>query len=537
MSYASWQTYQNDLRNTGVSNGTGYLPSNTANFSIDLGMDFQPLVDDLDANGKNEIVIFSNDSSIILSPQLDILNSVKTGPLLGQPTLFNFDNDSLIEIIFNARQNFTDYFFVYQYNNSNLQQEFNITLTNEANFGGIKCFGFNGTNYCVFKDKLNYVHVVNMVSREDNSYFISNYEERRHTVPAIGDIDDDGRYEAVWWFNQNNGSGYGFLVFDLINRSLETNFNNSGIVDDIFSPINLGPSLYHQLFELKGQPVLVDLNNDGKLEIAASVFYEDAPYDWTGNDWYTQLFVYTHNGTKLFSKCGVNGFNGQCSDADSEVNKWEGTNPFVMDYDKNGFDDICFVKDVKQIDSSRFDHMDLNCYNYNGGEIASVSLSKFPDGIQGNAMLADMNNDGEKEIITRNHIYLLNSTSIFFYNLDAFNPIAVDIDGNNGLDLIWTHGNLTKVFLDNNNYTVDLAVSASDINFLKFNSTHINVSAMVKNIGQVETNNVKVAVYNTETLENNTIVLGIKKGKNITFSSILGLRENQEVLVSVDYYN
>lgn len=38
---ASWQTYQNDLRNTGSSDGTGYFPLETNNLSIgDLGMDF-----------------------------------------------------------------------------------------------------------------------------------------------------------------------------------------------------------------------------------------------------------------------------------------------------------------------------------------------------------------------------------------------------------------------------------------------------------------------------------------------------------------
>ncbi|MBI2654351.1 hypothetical protein HYX02_06105 [Candidatus Woesearchaeota archaeon] len=526
-SYASWQTYQNDLRNTGISNGTGYLPLNTANFSIDIGMDFQPLVDDLDFNGNSEIVIFSNDSLIILSPQLDILDSVKTGTLLGQPTLFNFDNDGLTEIMFNARQNSTDYFFAYQYNNSGFYQEFNITLSHEANFGGIKCFGFNGMNYCVFKDEFNYINIVNMSSKTASSYNTSAHEETKHTVPAIGDIDNDGSLEAVFWFNEDNSSGYGFLVFDLINRSLKMSFNSSGIVDNIFSP------LYGQ-FNLKGQPVLADLNNDDKLEIAASVFYDDANNEFSGNDLFTELFVYSPNGTKMFSKCALNHNNNiYCGTASVETEKWEGTNPFVLDYDRNGFDDICLIKDVKN--GGGFQNMSLNCYNYSGAEIANVNLSTFPDGIQGNAMAADMNGDGEKEIITMTNIYLLNGTSIFFYNLDEFNPVAVDLDGNDGLDLLWTHGNLTKAFLDNNNYTIDLAVS--DINFLKVNGTHVNVSALISNIGQVEANNVKVIVYNTETLENNTLVLSIKKGKNITFSSVIGLRENQEVLVSADYYN
>src|SRR3989338_249043 len=124
--HAYWQTFQNDLRNTGSANGTGYFPLQTSNFSDDsLGMDFQPLVDDLNADGKNEIVVFSNNSLIVFNPALKILNQTKVGGVLGQPALFSFDNDNLIEIIFNSRQNSTDYFFAYQLNDSSLRQEFN----------------------------------------------------------------------------------------------------------------------------------------------------------------------------------------------------------------------------------------------------------------------------------------------------------------------------------------------------------------------------------------------------------------------------
>ena len=153
-SYAAWQTYQSDLRNSGSADGTGYYPVKTSNFSIDIGMNFQPLVDDIDANGNKEIIIFANNSIIVFNPQLEIISQVKIGSILGQPALFNFDNDSMIEIIFNARQDSNYYFFAYDFD-SNLNQEFNITLPNDANFSGIKCLILNGTNSCIFKDKLN----------------------------------------------------------------------------------------------------------------------------------------------------------------------------------------------------------------------------------------------------------------------------------------------------------------------------------------------------------------------------------------------
>ena len=517
MSFASWQTYQNDLRNTGNSSGTGYFPLKTSNFSIGLGMDFQPLVDDLDLDGNNEIALFSNESLIILNPQLEKLSEIKIGAILGQPTLFNFDDDDFIEIVFNSRQNL-DYFSVYQYNNSNLQQEFNITLSNDANFSGIKCFYGNSLNYCVFKDKLNNANIINLEARNVNSYNLVSLNESRQTVTAIGDIDNDGNIDAVFWIPSTDGNNYGLAAFDLVDNSIKWATN----------PVFVA---FSKSYLLKGNPVLADLNNDGILEIAVSVFYDDSCNFDVCTDKFTELFIYNSNGTKLFSKCEI-GFGG-CNDGSSTRSTWEGTNPFVLDYDKNGIDDICFVKDKKS--GGYFENMSLNCYNYSGNEIANRYLTNIEDGIRGAAITADMNNDGEKEIITVFDIYLLNGTSIFSYNLDPVNPIAVDLDSNKGLDLIWTKGNSTKVFLDSNNYTIDLAVFESDISFFKFNQSHINVSAIIRNTGQIEVKNVKIVVYNAETLESKNAVANIKK--DLTFSSILPLEPNQEVFVSVDYNN
>ena len=535
---ADWNTYENDLRNSASPDGIGYFPVNTANFTNnDFGTDFQPLVSDLDNDGNNEIIIFSNNSLIILNPQLDIKSQTKIGSILGQPTLFNLNGTA--NIIFNARQN-SDYFFAYKFYNSTLVQIFNISLTNDADFGGIKCLNLNETDICVFKDRKNYVNIINMGSRVDTKYNASAYDETRQTVPAIGDIYNDGRHEAVWWFNEDNSSGYGFLVFDLNNRRLDTNFNNRGIIDNIFSPLILGPSLYHQLFTLKGQPVLVDLNRDGRLEITASVFYNDqSNNEAIFDDWFTELIVYSNNGTKLFSKCEAGAYG--CNDGESGTggkHVWEGTNPFVMDYDRTGAEDICFIKDFKKnIGHVVFSNMGMNCYNYSGDEIAKVSLSSSPDAVKETAMAADMNDDGSKEIITSTRVYLLNGTSIFDYNLGKYHPIAVDLDGNNGLDLLWSINGQTKTFLDDNNYTMDLSVSSSDINFFKFNSTHVNVTAVIKNSGQMQADNVKVIMYNTETLDNNAAVFNIRKNGNVTFSPILPLKEKEKVLVSADYDN
>ena len=519
---AFWQTYQNDLRNTGAANGTGYFPLRTANFSDDsIGMDFQPLVDDLDRNGNNEIVIFSNNSLVIFNPQLDVLTQTKVGSILGQPALFNFDDDNPVEIIFNSRQNLTDYFFVYQYNESKLNQEFNITLPYEANFSGIKCLNLNGTDSCVFKDEKNYIHVINLSSKADSFYNTSIYDEIQQTVPAIGDIDDDGSLEAVFWFNEDNNSDYGLLAFDLRQRSIKW------VIDNTYAPIASN-------YILKGQPVLADLNNDNKLEIATSVFYDDLCNVEACGDWFTELFVYNSTGGKLFSRCEKNPSNVDCNDGSSSSSKFEGTNPFILNINHSSFDSVCFIKDKKA--GYSFKNMEASCYNYSGDMVFESELLPTTVTVK-TAIAADINNDGNNEIITEKQIYDKNGSSILELQFGSNFVVPVDIDGNKGLDLVWAANSQTKVFLDNNNYTIDLSVDSLDISFFKINKTHVNVSAMVNNIGEAEVNGIKTIIYNADTLENNTVLLDIKKGRNATFNAVLGLKENEKVMVSADFDN
>ncbi|HLC61174.1 MAG TPA: CARDB domain-containing protein [Candidatus Nanoarchaeia archaeon] len=515
---AAWETYENDLRNSANSNDVGYFPLKTANFSNDdFGTDFQPLVSDLDHDSSSEVVIFSNNSLIILNPQLDVKSQIKIGGVLGQPTLFNINGTA--NIVFNARQD-SDYFFAYNFYNSTLIQIFNISVSNDLNFSGIKCLNLNGTDSCIFKDKINYVHIINLESKIDNSYYVSaNYNESHQTIPAIGDLDNDGNLDAVFWMPSNDGNNYGIFAFDLAAKSVKWKVNT------IFSA-------FLTSYILKGQPVLADLNNDEKLEVAVSVYYDDSFNQDSRLDKFTELFVYDYNGAKLFSRCETNpNLNAGCNSGNYPGREFDGTNPFVIDYDKNGINDICFLKTID------FSYMGIGCYNYSGSEIAEVKLIQSLDGVTETAMAADMNDDGSKEILTPSHIYLLNGTSIFDYNLGKFHPVAVDLDGNDGLDLLWSKDGRTKTFLDNNNYTMDLSVLLSDINFFKFNSTHITVTAVIKNSGQMQANNVKVIIYNTETLDNSTSVFNIRKNGNVTFSSIIPLKEKQKVLVSVDYDN
>ena len=521
---ALWASYQSELSNSAMAEGVGHFPLSSANYSADFGMNFQPLAGDIDSDSRIELIIFYNSSLIVADKYLNPLANASVGNLLGEAVLFDYDNDNILEIIFNSVQgnNTVDYFSVYEYNHSVIRQEFNLSISNRANGSGIKCLFINLSSACVFIDNKNFVHIVDMKLRQDNSYPTYSGKDFISRVPAIADIDRDGNYEAVFWFDKNSDGNYGFIVFDMYTGGVDT------VVDNIYSAYNVG-SLRGS--RLKGQPVLVALNNDEKYEIALSVFYDDSFNADTQTDWFTELFVYSHNGTKLFSKCSVGALG--CNDGSSSKSRWEGTNPFVLDYDSNGADDICLIKDSKK--AKYFQFMALNCYNYSGYELSNSAITSG-NSVLG-ALTADMDSDGMREVITEYGIYRLNGSLIYAHGFSAVPPVPVDIDGNSGLDLLWSINGITKLSLDNNSYYNDIAVFESDVSFYKYNSTHINVSAVIRNIGQTELLNLPVVIFNTESLENNRDVVSIRAGGNSSFSSLLGLKKSQSVMIRVDSEN
>ena len=440
--YSSWEQFQSDDFNSGKAEGTGYFNARAIRSSNDSmnGMNYQPLVSDIDNNGKNEIVIFFGNYLKIFDNQLNLINEEFVGKIQGQPTILDIDEDSFREIIFISNITSTPYFFAYEYNSDSFNQEFNFTVLNGGIGSGIKCTALGNTKVCVFMDNAQYVHIVNLTSKLDNSYNTSVYTDTQEKIPAIGDLHNNGSLEAVFWFDENNNHDYGLMAFDLGSKNLDSGFNNSGIVDDIFDSDT-------DQFVLKGHPVLVDLNNDGKLEIAVSAFYDDpCNYEWCAFNWFTEIFVYNSSGSRLFRKCEERSQSqsGNCNDGYSR-SKREGTNPFVLDSDNNGIEDICFIKDKKE--GGYFKNMTINCYNYSGSKILDSEITPLTDTVK-IATVADMNNDGVLDIVTRNNIYHQNGSSFFNYDFSNNFAIPVDIDGNQGLDLLLSKTSQTKIFID-----------------------------------------------------------------------------------------
>ena len=454
---ASWEQFQNNGMNSGRANGTGYFNERTiVNVTDSLnGMDFQPLASDVDNDGKNEVVIFSGNYLKLFDNELNLINEKFVGNLMGQPTIFNIDNDKFREIIFISSISNIHYFFAYEYNGS-FNNELNFTVSNGGIGSGVKCTGMGTTDICVFIDNGQYVHIVNLTSKTDSSYNTSVFNDTREKIPSIGDLHNNGSMEAVFWFDKNDNDKYGLIAFDLINRNLDYSFGDNGTADDII------PS-YSTNFKLKGQPVIVDLNNDGKLEIAVSAYYDDTHnYNEMWMDWFTELFAYNGSGAKLFSKCEKSP-NGGCNDGSSAASPEEGTNPFVLDSNKDGISEICFIKDKKIY--YNVEGMAINCYNYLGSKLLD---SKISGGAIKSATAADMDNDGVLDIITENYIYSQNGSRIYNHGFGSNFAIPADIDGNGGLDLLFSRKSQTQLFIDDfdsvklNNVSISPLIPSSD---------------------------------------------------------------------------
>ncbi|MBL7055794.1 hypothetical protein ISS07_02680 [Candidatus Woesearchaeota archaeon] len=522
--FAGWEQFQNGDFNQGDVSGVGYFSGgDVVNFSVSFGSDHQPLISDVDSSGEKEIIIFDNKRLKLFNAFLELINETFVGDLLGQGTIFSMDEDSYDEIIFNANVSGVSYFFAYEFNGTALNQELNFTISNGAIGSGVKCFSSGTTKTCVFMDNSQYIHIVNLSSKTEEIFNTSVFNDTHEKIPALGDIDLDGQLEAVWWHDADDDTRYGFLVFDLVSKSLDVNFSGDGIVDDVYNSINNG-------FVLKGHPVLVDLNQDGKLEIAASVLYNDATQLEMWTDWFMELFVYDNEGNKLFSKCEDNTVSDVgCNDGTSESVRHEGPNPFVLDSDSDGFDEVCFMKDKKKY--GHIKNMTMSCYNYSGGLVLESNLNTFTDTIR-TATTADMNNDGLIDIITENNIYALNGSSIFSHGFGSNYVIPIDIDGNSALDLVASKSGETIIFLDNKNYSVDFSIKEENILF------HVNnVEVKITNNKDGFAKNVEVVAWNTNNFINQSKILDVRGNSNVTVSFNLSFDEKDIILVQTDYGN
>lgn len=523
--YSSWMAYQNDNMNTGVQNGSGTLGirnlTNLTNYSY--GMRMQPLVADIDNNGLNDIVTFTNTSLVVLDRRLNLTASFGIGIVQGQHALYNIDSDAFIEIMLNHRVNNINYFSAYEFNGTGFNLEYNTTLPNPVNRSGIKCADVKGSAVCIFVDNFQDINIVNLSSKAIDTISLGNGVYNFSTIPAIADFDFDGRLEAVFWFNNDSDYNFGILVYDIENKIIDLN------KDDIIDPICAGPSCS---ITFKGNPVFAKINN--AYYIAFSAMYDDSCNQWYCNDRYGRIWIMNSTG-------GITAGVGCSNDGSSGINDYPMTNPVVFDANNDGANDFCVLSGCIFAAS----YANITCYNLNG---QMVKNTQTPYGrTYANTLItaADMNSDSRIDFISRRDVLSYNGSALFTYNLETTYPspievpIATDVDGNGALDLLWTDYFDTiyeplkiSLFYDFERYVNDLSVKAEDVSFSQ-TAGGVKVNVRMLNNGSISLNDVNVSVTNADDLVVKSIKSGIHPGYN-TLSFDFNLSKGDKLVVQVD---
>ena len=129
---AVWDTFNNDITNNAKLNGSGFI--NVEKFfviNVSFGMNKQPMVSDLDFDGDNEIVIFSEGYLKLFDKNLNLVAEKIVGDLQGQFDVENMDNDKFIEIIAVVK-NGTENFTIWQFNGSDFRVEISFDVSSQS---------------------------------------------------------------------------------------------------------------------------------------------------------------------------------------------------------------------------------------------------------------------------------------------------------------------------------------------------------------------------------------------------------------------
>ena len=523
---AVWDTFNNDITNNAKLNGSGFI--NVEKFfviNVSFGMNKQPMVSDLDFDGDNEIVIFSEGYLKLFDKNLSLVAEKIVGDLQGQFDVENMDNDKFIEIIAVVK-NGTENFTIWQFNGSDFRVEISFDVSIQNGSQDIRCLDFDKDNKkeCIYRDYLGIVHSYEANSNNDELNININDNEisgsKITIVPSIADFDNDDDLDALFWFNDN------FAIVDA-NKNMIMN-------KDVGTLNNAFPS-EAALLGAK----FVDLNKDKKYEIAVA-WKQDIPKFWSGG-WSTHIFLrlYNNSGNIIFTKdydfivssgnyCYLNAVN--CLGIASDI--------FIFDYDNNDVEDLGIYLDDRQF--SIFGNF-IKFIAMNGSEIASIPTSAENINnkmIDKTVPFVDIDNDNKLEVILKEKIVNLDGSTLFNFTPALKNsPIVADIDGNGVLDIVYSEYNLTKIFSNDFNHSVDLFIGEKDISFSKNDGNEVNVSIVIHDIGNGNANNVEYVIYNTNTMQNVTGKVDVRANNNAAIIKKLNLNENDGVLVQLDFNN
>ena len=484
----SWETYgKNITANNANLDTTGHFNRTMAFFNLSFGMDFQPLVSDLDSDGYNELIIWQNDTLRIYNKSIAQIVEYKLGVLRSQPSISNFTKNTK-SIVAIQETNFT----VINFNGSiSIVKNFNLTwnLTNS----GLMCGLIDNDTLedCVFKDNEGYLHMFdnNSNSQSDDklNVYVGNNSEREtnFSIVSIADFDNDGRNEILVRHTKL------VTVVDSVTKNIELTHDLSQ--DYGYRPIGQFPI----------NPLFFDADKDRfhELLLAYPILFS-APL---GLDDGISYLVLNYTGSVKWQH--------NCSfDASTTISTTaRGSRPVPIDTLDSVNTELILVCGYNSINSnSRYSlSLGINIIDGLNGTIYQSTNHTFgfifTAGNESTAV-ADINNNGILDILLPDGAYEISSiqNKTFDYNgLSAsfLNPVVVDIDGNKALDIILSSNGLTYIFLDNASYYNDLEISSSDISYFRINGSSINVSVNVHNLGSVNAFNINVTVGNLNSNE------------------------------------
>lgn len=198
----SWLTYQKDGASTGVQDGSSNIVNAPINefFHLMSANSFQPLIEDIDLDGKQDVIIFSGSHLRIFDQYMQLKAEFAIGALLGQPSLAQYDSDQFIEIVGVISVNGSNTYVVVEYTGGvggfSVQQQ--ISLGNDK--GNLKCVDFSGDGYddCLLRDANGVLRGFN----QNGQFFSLDVSggtgvDSVFAILSFSDIDRDGIIDGV----------------------------------------------------------------------------------------------------------------------------------------------------------------------------------------------------------------------------------------------------------------------------------------------------------------------------------------------------
>ena len=337
-----WGEYQNDESNQGFEGGiASHFTGIGTTYTVNAGMSYQPLAINMTGNDDLEIIIYSGNYLQMYDEELTLINELNVGSAIqSQPTIYNTPNGNAI--VFFSEQ----VLYAYIYNTTDFVDQF--SNASEINISGHACttpiircvedsycYGLCSTTANTYVYKINITNGTWVESPALSPNVIRG-------VPAIDDLDNDGRNEIVISCDANGNNDYGVCVFDVNTTNgipyLDIDFNTDGILDDIDE---VGRS---------GNPVIYNIDEGGYKELIFSAARNGAPTNW-------DLTAYKSDGSVKWTATSTN------------VGVFY-SNPIIMEYGNSSKPDVCAVA----LDNNAAGEFNVFCSDYDGSIIVNTQI-------------------------------------------------------------------------------------------------------------------------------------------------------------------